>query len=257
MVHLLPTDDPGRDIGLRARGRDAKRRAFLDEAMTLVDENGLDGLTVKRLAERVGCSAGALYRHFPSKDALIGAMQAEAIWILADAHDRAAAPLAQHLAGLDDREQALSELVAFGSMVVAARESHPCAFGLQQQLLSAAPLGLDPAVTAEVVPVATAMIGRPTSRLDTAQARGWLDPGNAFDRAVTWVAALGGVLQLDRVRHAGVQHFDVDQLARRLTLDLLRGWGADPAALERAAAAVTPQIARDVLATTSLEEPTR
>ena len=47
---------------------------LLDHALALVREVGLAGLTVRRLAERVGFSEAALYRHFPNKQALLLAM---------------------------------------------------------------------------------------------------------------------------------------------------------------------------------------
>ena len=47
---------------------------LLDHALLLVREVGLGGLTVRRLAERVGFSEAALYRHFPNKQALLLAM---------------------------------------------------------------------------------------------------------------------------------------------------------------------------------------
>jgi AcrR family transcriptional regulator len=238
--------------GLRGRSQRNTRRAFLEEAMCLVAEHGIEALTIKALAARLHCSVGALYRHFRSKDALISAMQAEAIDLLAEAHDRALPALDEALAALDDDTAELARLVAFGELVVAARHVHPAAFGLQQQLLSAAPLNLEPRETARVLPVAVAMMRRPTERIEAAQERGLLRPGAAFERALTWVAALGGVLQLANIRHPAAPLLpDADRLAHRCTLDLLLGWGADPSALQRAERTVSPQLAHDVLAATA------
>jgi AcrR family transcriptional regulator len=44
---------------------------LLDHALALAREVGLAGLTVRRLAERVGFTEAALYRHFPNKQALL------------------------------------------------------------------------------------------------------------------------------------------------------------------------------------------
>jgi TetR/AcrR family tetracycline transcriptional repressor len=59
----------------------------LDAAVRLLDEVGLDALTTRRLARSVGVRVGALYWHFPSKQALLDAI---ADRIVADA---ACAPL--------------------------------------------------------------------------------------------------------------------------------------------------------------------
>lgn len=235
---------------LRQRSTDAARRAFLDAAQQLVSEKGIDALTIKALSDRLDCSVGALYRHFPSKGALLAAMQAEAISELTDAHDRAMPVIAGALDGEEPSVVALGTLLAFGDMVAAARQLYASEFELQQQLLSAAPLGIDAAESATVVPVATGFLLRPVDRIATAQDRGWLRTGNAFERAVRWVAALGGVLRLDALDHANAPSLDPTSLARELTEDLLAGWGADPLDLARAAEIITPAVAHAALATT-------
>ncbi|MDH6124137.1 TetR/AcrR family transcriptional regulator C-terminal domain-containing protein [Kitasatospora sp. GP82] len=48
-------------------------------AMELLDEVGLDELTTRRLADRLGVRAGALYWHYPSKAALLDALAEQII----------------------------------------------------------------------------------------------------------------------------------------------------------------------------------
>ena len=43
-------------------------------ALTLLDETGLDGLTMRRLADVLGVQAASLYWHFPGKPALLDGM---------------------------------------------------------------------------------------------------------------------------------------------------------------------------------------
>jgi TetR/AcrR family transcriptional regulator, tetracycline repressor protein len=52
----------------------SRRDDVLHAALELLDEVGLDDLTVRRLAERLGVTPGAMYRHFASKQALLDAM---------------------------------------------------------------------------------------------------------------------------------------------------------------------------------------
>ena len=47
---------------------------ILDRARELVEERGLANLTLKQVAERVGFSEAAIYRHFASKKALVFAL---------------------------------------------------------------------------------------------------------------------------------------------------------------------------------------
>jgi AcrR family transcriptional regulator len=50
------------------------RDQVLAAALDLLDESGLDGLTMRRLATALGVKNGATYWHFPSKQALLEAM---------------------------------------------------------------------------------------------------------------------------------------------------------------------------------------
>jgi AcrR family transcriptional regulator len=57
----------------RRPGRDT-RAEILREAMACFSENGFRGTTVRALAARVGLSEAALYRYYPSKEALYAAI---------------------------------------------------------------------------------------------------------------------------------------------------------------------------------------
>jgi AcrR family transcriptional regulator len=52
------------------------RERVCAEALALVDESGLDALTMRRLAARLGCEAMSLYRHVRDKADLLDAVQA-------------------------------------------------------------------------------------------------------------------------------------------------------------------------------------
>ena len=54
------------------------RRQILEEAREVFLQEGLAGLSMRTVAERVGVSATALYRHFDDKDALLATMLGEA-----------------------------------------------------------------------------------------------------------------------------------------------------------------------------------
>jgi AcrR family transcriptional regulator len=48
-----------------------RQEEILDRALELVRETGLAGITMKKIAERVGFTEPAVYRHFPTKQALL------------------------------------------------------------------------------------------------------------------------------------------------------------------------------------------
>ena len=54
------------------QSRSAKTRArLLDATQQLLDSEGLDGLTMAKVAKLAGCSVGSLYHHFQDKRAII------------------------------------------------------------------------------------------------------------------------------------------------------------------------------------------
>lgn len=224
----------GDAVDRRARRRDLRRSEFLAAARALVEAEGLDALTIKGLADRLDCAVGTMYTYFASKEALIAAVQADAIARLAEVYDGAAEALDRLLDDLDDTTRALARLVAFGRFVIVAERRMPEEFHLQQRLLAAGG-ALGPSDVDQVVPVAFALLARPQGLLEDAVARGALAPGEPFDRTVSWVASVNGVLVLDAIAHPVTGLFDTGLLADRLTLDLLAGWGADRTALAAAA----------------------
>ena len=61
------------------------RSALVSEGIALVESQGIDALSLREVARRAGVSPTAVYRHFPDKAALIGALAAEAIKRLGEA----------------------------------------------------------------------------------------------------------------------------------------------------------------------------
>ncbi|MFF0587376.1 TetR/AcrR family transcriptional regulator [Streptomyces sp. NPDC003781] len=74
-----------------ARGRPARlnRDRTVRTALDLLNESGLDALTMRRLADAMGVQAGALYRYFATKQELLTAMAEHMVGGVADAADPA------------------------------------------------------------------------------------------------------------------------------------------------------------------------
>ena len=51
-----------------------RKADVVDEALRLLDAEGLDQLTMRRLGAALNVQGGALYRHFPNKEAMLDAM---------------------------------------------------------------------------------------------------------------------------------------------------------------------------------------
>jgi AcrR family transcriptional regulator len=55
------------------------RERIVDAALALVEEDGLQAFSTRRLGERLGCEAMSIYHHFPSKQHLLDALVEHAI----------------------------------------------------------------------------------------------------------------------------------------------------------------------------------
>src|SRR5215204_997252 len=66
-------------LGRRARNRLARHRSYLRAAQVIVARDGVEGLTMQRVADHLDCAVGTIYTYFPSKSALIAELQRTAI----------------------------------------------------------------------------------------------------------------------------------------------------------------------------------
>src|ERR1700723_2082588 len=87
---------PGEPDPERAR---LSKRAVVDRALKLADADGLDTLTIRKLAQDLGVTPMALYWHFRSKEDLLEGV-AERVWDEIDVNVDPAAPWADRLAGI-------------------------------------------------------------------------------------------------------------------------------------------------------------
>jgi AcrR family transcriptional regulator len=94
------TSSPGA-AGAGVAGRSARAREVAEEARRLLEEEGSEALTMRRLAERLGIRAPTLYKHLPDKAAVEAA-------IIATGLEEAAQVLEAAVDGADDPLSALA-----------------------------------------------------------------------------------------------------------------------------------------------------
>lgn len=217
-----------------------RHEEILAIALELVAERGLSGLTTTELARRNGAALGALYRFFPSKQAVIAALQAQAFVelqaSLVDAVARARAlPLSQHAL-------LWAPFLALGDAWLGERERNPARFRLIDEVLSAPdPVYADVearplergvndllAIVKSCVDDAVAVVG---SSADPATAR-------RFPFAL-W-AALHGVSHFQKRDRLVEPDFQSARVASSTIVLLLRGLGARDADIDAAWASLAP-----------------
>ena len=73
----MRTERIGADAKVSADHLQARRRQILDGARSCFARHGYEGATVRVLEEEIGLSRGAIFHHFPDKEALFLALAAE------------------------------------------------------------------------------------------------------------------------------------------------------------------------------------
>lgn len=203
------------------------------KALEVLAEEGLDGLTMARLATELDLTPGALYRYFTGKDALVVEMQAVCI-------DRMVARFeAEPRRQVDDPVQgALAELIRTAAFYAGLPEEDPSTY----RLISLTLANPDPVVTDEAASRVRAPLERAFSmiarRVSDAVEVGALDPGDPVGRSVLLWSAVQGVVQTGKLDRLAPGLFTPLPRVIQLVDALLRGWGAPASPLARALATV-------------------
>ncbi|MFE9121375.1 TetR/AcrR family transcriptional regulator [Streptomyces sp. NPDC007172] len=70
-----------------------RAQQIMSAARELLDAEGPDALSMRRIAERVGIRAPSLYKHFADKAALVAGLQAQGLTLLAEVQEAAEAEI--------------------------------------------------------------------------------------------------------------------------------------------------------------------
>ncbi len=225
----------------RQRRRDATTERILGAAAKILEEEGLEALTMQRLAAETGFTVGATYRYFASKDEIIASLQRRVFEGLGE--DLRAA-LARHDEG-KPRPGKLEALVrvAIAAQVYSTLETRrPADSRLLVRLLGDPKNVLGAELGGANMQFAMQLGAQVLHVIVNAQEMDALDRGHAGERALMLFAALSGAAQMRKLERWNVPGLVTDRIASELVRTLLIGWGAEPArakeALARAAALV-------------------
>ena len=224
----------------RQRKRQARQAQMLDAAMKIVVNKGLDALTIARLARSLDAAVGAIYRYFPSKAALLVALQIQAIELFHEdmrgASDRISAQLIER--GHDPETSssgALCRIFMVLNTYISDAERAPDRHRLIDQLMST-PVPLLNEAELEVVGRSLGpILGFVSELLDKASAIGALSAGDSAQRTHVLWASLHGLDHFRKRDRFEPPNLQVKALTEATATALLLGWGAPRDALEAAA----------------------
>lgn len=206
----------------------------MSAALDIVGTESLDALTMARVAEAVELTAGALYRYFDGKDALVAAMQARTIARIQQLFESQRETWLPYLPPTPP-VAALAELAAAADFYLELARHEPRTFRLIAATFGdPRPLVAD-AHAQRVIEPLTELLERVSRLFAAAASVGALEPGSAALRTIVFWTALHGVVSSSKLdRLAGAGWFEGARLAAELTRSLLRGWGAAPELVELA-----------------------
>lgn len=215
------------------RKREARVRGFLRTAMEIIAERGLDGLTLQEVTATHGISVSAIYRYFPSKNALLAELQRRIVRALSDAigvcRNNAEEWAAE--AGLDLKTRALLRIAVAGPFYAGYARDYPSEFGLIAKSLGDQHYLIEDSEARRIFTVSAADFRSLAAPIAEAADNGFLSPGDAVERALILWAGLHGLAQLRKLSRLAPDLFRVDSLIREYVETLLAGWGADRKAL--------------------------
>jgi AcrR family transcriptional regulator len=215
------------------RKRDARTSAILDEAMTILENEGVDALTLGRLARSLDLVPAALYRYFESKDALLSALQRRAISLV---HTR----VREELASFERRPErlppaaaSLAKILAVARLYLSLRRTEPQTHFLLAVLMGDPRPLLSEEEGKRTAPLLLALLGDVEALFREAHEARALGKGDSFDRTLAFWAILQGTLALDKARRIAPRLPSTSDVAIEAITAMLAGWGAHDAVLRR------------------------
>ncbi len=187
------------------------RGTIIAAARDLIADAGLEALSLRRLAARLGVTAAALYAHVQDKRDLLRGVAEGEFSLLGDAFDR--------VAERDPLERVRAQARAYVDVARRRPELFRVMF-----LFPPGPLGLDVPGDAEL-PGATRVFATAAATIEEAVSAGLLHAEDALLVTLTFWAAAHGVATVVQL---GLAEVDQERLIDEIVDRLLAGYGATP-----------------------------
>ena len=187
------------------------RRALLDAALALLEKSGVEALTLREVARRVGVTSGAPYHHFADKEAIVAAVAEEGFVELSEA-----------MLAARDAAAPASRLGAMGRSYVRFAVAHPAHFRVMFGKMVDVPRY--PALHAAADRAFATLL----DSIVAAQGAGLVRPGNPTELALLAWSTVHGLSMLwieGAVHGPGCEDVTIDTLADAATAMLVRGLG--------------------------------
>ena len=210
----------------RQQKREETFERIIESSLEALARGGVDSLTMQRLAARLGFAVGALYRYFPSKDALLVAVQQRIVETL---HRELVGALAQvDAAPGNPRRASLVRLWVAVRVYDSMSKARPTEFGLVAMLLGDPRQLVSDDDASQVVPTLLQLLQLVGSLFAAASDAGALTAGDPLRRTLVLWTSMQGALQLRKLERFAPGGPEASALLDEVVSTLLVGWGATP-----------------------------
>jgi len=203
---------------------------ILDAAERIASEDGVEGLTMQRLGAELGYRAGALYRYFPSKDALLAALLVRIVRevgaMVRDAETEAEGIATRARRPLSAHARQLLPLVLTARGYLALADARPAQMALLVRALAAPRPVIDDASAAALADEALLLLRDASALFRAARDAGALDAGDDVQRVALLWTSLHGVVGNRKLARFAIAGLTPAALVSELVRTLLVGWGA-------------------------------
>ena len=201
-------------MGKREDNRKKRFETIHRSAFAIVRSNGVEALTIQRLAQEMNWALGSIYRYYPSKEALLMGLELHAV-------ERVVAALLTQLETDTAPVEQLRHLAnAYGQL----SEQLPEEFALVCLMLGDPRPHLPQEAGEEVMARVTPFLERVSSVFSAAHVQGELVAEDPMGSTLQYWMAIHGATRLEKLRRFDPSRFDSRRLVRNVAQTLLEGW---------------------------------
>ena len=194
-----------------------RQKAILDVAMTQLAKKGLESVTVQSIAHDLDLTVGALYRYYPSKSAILGALTHRT---LQELHTHLEASCIDANTAIDALLRIARAHIEFASL----QRGHGL---LIAQMMTTPQIVLPPEERDQAMQPAFALIDFLEQKFAEAQANHLLVVDDNRASALIFWSSLQGVMHLGKLAGLNPDELHRPHLPMRTAISLLRAWGAE------------------------------
>jgi len=217
------------------RRRANKINSMLDASMKIIFEQGLSCLTMRNLADVLDITPGALYRYFPSKGHIIGALGNRTLNSYAEALKKGVEKTKKRYASEEPALRSLLCILAvdqeYMGLSLRSYENYRI---LNMIMVDEKRFMTEKSDYNSFMMGAVELLKFTATQYEDASVKGALEDGNSFDRALCLLALLHGSLQLVKFSEEMPQFVEPGRVHQTFLRSHLLGFGAQKEMVEKA-----------------------